>query len=155
NLIAAEGKGLFERAASISSASASRLISTSDKKRSTLRTGAFLTPSAGLSTQRPRSIAKAKIALTNATHCPATPLPPVAKLPDRRPTSPSIFSAVLPSATALRIRSTSTRTMRSVDLLRESGEFLLSDEELDETATTVYEGICTGSGPPGANERSN
>ena len=28
-----------------------------------------------------------------------------------------------------------------VDLLRKSGEFPVSNEELDETATTVYEGI--------------
>ena len=31
----------------------------------------------------------------------------------------------------------------------------MSDEELDDTATTVYEGICGRSGPPGANQRSN
>jgi Na+/phosphate symporter len=30
---------------------------------------------------------------------------------------------------------------RMLDLLRKSGEFLVSNEELDETATTVYEGI--------------
>jgi hypothetical protein len=29
----------------------------------------------------------------------------------------------------------------SVDLLRQSGEFPVSNEELDDTATTVYEGI--------------
>src|SRR4029077_1414811 len=29
----------------------------------------------------------------------------------------------------------------------------MSDEELDDTATTVYEGICGGSGPPGGNQR--
>src|SRR5262249_41293383 len=29
-----------------------------------------------------------------------------------------------------------------LDLLRDSGEFPMSDEELDDTATTVYEGIC-------------
>jgi hypothetical protein len=28
-----------------------------------------------------------------------------------------------------------------VDLLRKSGEFPVSNEELDDTATTVYEGI--------------
>src|SRR3954453_2604357 len=31
----------------------------------------------------------------------------------------------------------------------------MSDEELDDTATTVYEGICGRSGPPSANQRSN
>jgi len=30
---------------------------------------------------------------------------------------------------------------RGVDLLRKSGEFPVSNEELDDTATTVYEGI--------------
>jgi hypothetical protein len=29
----------------------------------------------------------------------------------------------------------------SLDLLRKSGEFPVSNEELDETATTVYKGI--------------
>jgi len=29
----------------------------------------------------------------------------------------------------------------SLDLLRKSGEFPMSNEELDDTATTVYEGI--------------
>jgi hypothetical protein len=67
-----------------SRASASWAISASDRKRSTLRTGAFLTPRAGLSAHKPRSTANAKIALTSATHCAATPLPPVAMLPDRR-----------------------------------------------------------------------
>jgi hypothetical protein len=43
----------------------------------------------------------------------------------------------------------------NMDLLRESGEFPVSDEELDDTATTVYEGICGRSGPPSANQRSN
>jgi hypothetical protein len=30
---------------------------------------------------------------------------------------------------------------RELDLLRKSGEFPVSNEELDETATTVYEGV--------------
>ena len=30
---------------------------------------------------------------------------------------------------------------KSLDLLRKSGEFPVSNEELDDTATTVYEGI--------------
>src|SRR5260221_13917115 len=42
-----------------------------------------------------------------------------------------------------------------VDLLRESGEFPMSDEELDDTATTDYEGIFRRSGPPSVNQRSN
>src|ERR1700686_3217472 len=42
----------------------------------------------------------------------------------------------------------------TLDLLRKSGEFPVSDEELDDTATTVYEGICGRSGPPGANQRA-
>src|SRR5207248_11057766 len=49
-----------------------------------------------------------------------------------------------------------SRTLHQLmDLLRESGEFPMSDEELDDAATTVYEGICGRSGPPGANQRSN
>src|SRR5215468_5618324 len=47
------------------------------------------------------------------------------------------------------------RAKLGLDLLRESGEFPMSDEELDDTATTVYEGICGRSGPPRANQRSN
>src|SRR4051794_18121635 len=43
----------------------------------------------------------------------------------------------------------------TLDLLRKSGEFPMSDEELDDTAATVYEGICGGSGPPGANQWAN
>jgi hypothetical protein len=39
-----------------------------------------------------------------------------------------------------------------LDLLRESGEFPMSDEELDDTATMVYEGICGRSGPPSTSE---
>jgi hypothetical protein len=31
--------------------------------------------------------------------------------------------------------------VRRLDLLRKSGEFPVSNEELDETATTVYKGI--------------
>src|SRR4051794_37535845 len=42
-----------------------------------------------------------------------------------------------------------------LDLLRKSGEFPMSDEELDDTAATVYEGVCGGSGPPGANQWAN
>jgi hypothetical protein len=33
------------------------------------------------------------------------------------------------------------RTTRGLDLLRKSGEFPMSYEELDDTAATVYEGI--------------
>jgi hypothetical protein len=33
------------------------------------------------------------------------------------------------------------RSRRTLDLLRKSGEFPVSNEELDETATTVYKGI--------------
>ena len=33
------------------------------------------------------------------------------------------------------------RTISDLDLLRKSGEFPVSNEELDDTATTVYEGI--------------
>jgi hypothetical protein len=51
----------------------------------------FLTPRAGLSEQRPRSIAKEKIVLTSVTHCAATPLPPLAMLPDGRFSPTSIF----------------------------------------------------------------
>ena len=35
----------------------------------------------------------------------------------------------------------STSGILGLDLLRKSGEFPVSNEELDETATTVYEGI--------------
>jgi hypothetical protein len=42
-----------------------------------------------------------------------------------------------------------------MDLLRKSGEFPVINEELDDTATTVYEGVYGGSRPPGANQRAN
>ena len=42
-----------------------------------------------------------------------------------------------------------------LDLLRKSGEFPMSYEELDDTAATIYEGIQGGSGPPGADQRAN
>lgn len=103
------------------SAAASRAISASDRKRSTLRTGAFLTPRAGLSVHTRRSIANTKIALTSVTHCAATPLPPLAVLPDGRFSPSSIVWAVLPADTALRIRSTSARAMRSARSLPGSG----------------------------------
>ena len=48
------------------------------------------------------------------THCAATPLPPVAMVPDGRFSPSSIFWAVLPDVTALRIRSTSARAIRSL-----------------------------------------
>src|SRR4051794_36506925 len=47
------------------------------------------------------------------------------------------------------------RSKQTLDLLRKSGEFPMSYEELDDTAATVYEGISGGSGPPGAHQRAN
>ena len=38
-----------------------------------------------------------------------------------------------------------------IGLASESGEFPMSYEELDDTAATIYEGICGRSGPPGPN----
>jgi hypothetical protein len=43
----------------------------------------------------------------------------------------------------------------NLDLLRKSGEFPVSDEELHDAATRVYEGISGGSGPPNAHQRSD
>src|ERR1700680_4254956 len=51
--------------------------------------------------------------------------------------------------------SSTSRSADALDLLRKSGEFPVSNEELNDTATTVYEGICGRSGPPGANQRAN
>jgi len=42
-----------------------------------------------------------------------------------------------------------------MDLLRKSGEFPMSYEELDDPTATVYEGISGGSGPPGADQRGH
>jgi transposase InsO family protein len=43
----------------------------------------------------------------------------------------------------------------NLDLLRKSGEFPMSYEELDDPTATVYEGISGGSGPPGADQRAH
>jgi hypothetical protein len=73
------------RCASASSASASRAISVADRKRSIFRTGAFLTPSAGRVGGTEAALdSERKIALTDITHCAATPLPPLVRVPDRR-----------------------------------------------------------------------
>jgi hypothetical protein len=46
-----------------------------------------------------------------------------------------------PAATAAWNFGTPRRRSSWMDLLRKSGEFPVSNEELDDTATTVYEGI--------------
>src|SRR3954452_12871598 len=56
--------------------------------------------------------------------------------------------AVDPVAAATDVTAELKRLRRENEILR------MSDEELDDTATTVSEGICGRSGPPSANQRS-
>jgi len=49
----------------------------------------------------------------------------------------------------------SSASNASLDLLRESGEFPVSNEELDDTATTVYEEFAEEAVRLGANQRAD
>ena len=71
----------------------------------------------------------------------------------RRPAAPSPTSPpAQPPTTGLMLTRRNTEAM---DLPRKGGEFPVSYEELDDAATTVYEGICRRSSPPGANQRAD
>src|SRR5216684_5103870 len=81
SLIAAPGNGLPVLVSSELTAMESLASSCSERKRSILSVGGFLTPAVGLSFKKFRAIAKLNIVLNNVTHCAAAPLPPLGMLP--------------------------------------------------------------------------
>jgi transposase len=66
---------------------------------------------------------------------------PVLRRKLRRNDMVVFFERLAPTIIAIEAAGASHHWARLLDLLRKSGEFPVSNEELDETATTVYEGF--------------